>query len=342
MRLEALWTVGLAALVSLQAGPARGHHSVARFDVDTTLSLEGTVTSLEWANPHVYIHLEGRDDAGNEAQWMIEAGPPNLMSRSGWSRDSLVAGESITAVVHPMRSGHRNVVLGNAIVKQDRTILPIRETSLPSALTTPEGSTAVAADIFGRWLPLWDLGLASRFLQPATGWSVTEEGRAAVEAYDGSENPSQDCNFEKPPFSMIWPSPKDIVADGDSVRIRYELSPDRVIHLNSTTHQGAPYTPDGHSIGHFEGGTLVVDTDHFAAHRRGLGQGLPSSEQKHLVERFELDASGTQIAYRFEVEDPVYLAEPMTGTIRLAYRPNVTFESVECDPDIARRYLDYE
>lgn len=343
MRFERFFLVAFAAFPTVRSAPVLAHHSIAPFDVDQTVSLDATVTRFEWANPHVYIQLETRDDAGTLIRWMIEAGPPNLMARAGWSAESLSVGESVTATVHPMRTGTRGVALGNSITKQDGIVLPIRETALPTELSTPDGSTLVAADeIFGRWIAVWDVELAGRFLQPASGWSVTDAGRSAIEAYDVSDSPSKECNFEKPPFAMIWPSVRDIVSDGNLVRIRFELLPDRVIHLDATSREGAQYSPDGHSIGHFDGEALVVDTDHFEAHRRGLGQGLPSSREKRLVERFELSADGKEIIYSFRVEDPIYLVDPMSGTIRFQHRPDLTLESVPCDPEIAGRYVDYE
>jgi hypothetical protein len=274
---------------------------------------------------------------------MIEAGPPNLMTRSGWSPQSLAAGERVTAAAHPMRNGDRNVALGESVIKDDGTFLPIRETAVVSELNTPlDATTSVNESVFGRWIAIWDPELAGRFLQPSSGWAVTEAGREAIEAYDVSVNPSQDCNFEKPPFAMIWPSVRDIVSEDDLVRIRFELLPDRVIDLNASGHDGARYSPGGHSISRFEGTILVVDTDNFEEHRRGLAQGLPSSREKRLIERVELDSGGTELVYRFQVEDPIYLSEPMTGTIRFAHSPGLGLESIECDPAIARRYLDYE
>lgn len=141
---------------------------------------------------------------------------------------------------------------------------------------------------------------------------------------------------------MIWPSVIDTESNGDLVSSRFELLPDRIVHLDQATHEGAQYVPEGHSIGHFEGKTPVVDTPHFEAHRRGLGRALPSRRGKHLIERSELDSGGREIAYRFWVEDPVYLTEPMSGTIRLQHRPDLAQERVQCDKAIASRYMDYE
>ena len=325
------------------ANGALAHHSIAQFDVDRTMTLQGVVTGFDWSNPHVYIEIETPDSEGAPMRWMIEGGPPNVMARAGWSARSLAVGDSVTAAVHPLRAGDRRSVLGNAVTKADGTRLPIREAAVPANLSTPERTTLIETDdIFGRWSVVWDPVLAGGFLAPENAWPITAAGRAAIESYGLADNPSKDCNFEKAPFSMIWPGVIDIESDDDVVRFRFELAPDRFIHMGDQNHQGAEYSPAGHSIGSFEGTTLVVDTTHFEAHRRGLGRGLPSSRDKHLVERFELGADDTEMIYRFRMEDPVYLAEPVTGSIRLQFRPDLVPERVECDAAIARRYLEYE
>lgn len=148
------------------------------------MSLSATVAGFEWANPHVYIQIETQDDASSPTRWLIEAGPPNLMARADWSARSLAVGETVAAAVHPLRRGGRNIALGNSIMKQDGTFLPIRGAALPAELSTADGTALIAADdIFGRWTPVWNPELASRFLSPESGWSVTEAGRVAMESY---------------------------------------------------------------------------------------------------------------------------------------------------------------
>ncbi len=94
----------------------------------------------------------------------------------------------------------------------------------------------------------------------------------------------------------------------------------------------------GHSIGRWDGGTLVVDTARFTPHRLGNGAGLPSGAGKHLVERFALNAEGG-LTYSFELEDPEYLKERVTGTSQWLYRPDVEYVATPCDRDNARRFL---
>ena len=82
----------------------------------------------------------------------------------------------------------------------------------------------------------------------------------------------------------------------------------------------------------------MVDTTHFADHRSGNARGIRSGSQKHLVERFELNPDRTNLTYRFELEDPEYLAAPITGELQAAYRPDLDFVPVTCSPEAARRF----
>lgn len=87
----------VVAVLLLVAMPALAHHSfVAEFDSKQTVILKGTVTKLEWANPHIWVYLEVKDDKGNAVRWQCEGGPPNTLTRNGWSKDSLKLGDQVT------------------------------------------------------------------------------------------------------------------------------------------------------------------------------------------------------------------------------------------------------
>ncbi len=87
---------GAALLVSAAAVPALGHHSfAAEFDAKRPVKLQGTVTKMEWINPHSWIHLDVKTADGKVEKWMVEGGAPNALLRRGWNKNSLPAGTEI-------------------------------------------------------------------------------------------------------------------------------------------------------------------------------------------------------------------------------------------------------
>jgi hypothetical protein len=85
--------LGLAAT----AIPLAGHHSfAAEFDAKKVITLNGSVTRLEWANPHIWVYLDVKDADGSITHWQCEGGAPNALFRNGWNRNSLQAGQPVT------------------------------------------------------------------------------------------------------------------------------------------------------------------------------------------------------------------------------------------------------
>jgi hypothetical protein len=115
----AVWA-GLAALAAV-ALPAAAHHSFAMFDQKKMTTLDGTVHVFQWTNPHAFIELDVVN-RGRTQRWSIELNSPNNLTRQGWRRSSLKAGERITVRIAPLRNGHPGGLFLDAR-KADGTVL---------------------------------------------------------------------------------------------------------------------------------------------------------------------------------------------------------------------------
>jgi hypothetical protein len=159
------------------------------------------------------------------------------------------------------------------------------------------------------------------FFGPGVAQIATPQGAAAVAEFIDTANPGLQCVPFAPPVYMILPGFRSIEIRGDSVVIRGEdAAVDRVVHLGVANHDGVAPSVQGHSIGRWDGGVLIVDTASFAPHRIGNGAGLPGGARKHLVERFALAADGG-LTYSYELEDPEYLKERVTGHVAMGLSP---------------------
>ncbi len=108
----ALTAASLTAALSLTLGltvggaPALAHHSFAMFDPAKVLSLKGTVKDFEWSNPHVSLWVLAPPAGGGEAElWTVELTSPGNLTRLGWTRHSLKAGDHVVVEVNPLRNG---------------------------------------------------------------------------------------------------------------------------------------------------------------------------------------------------------------------------------------------
>jgi hypothetical protein len=111
-------TVGFGLLV-LSSVPAMAHHSfAAEYDSNTVITLTGVVTKVDWTNPHMYIHLDVKDASGKVTNWSLEGYPPNTLKRTGFSRDSLKEGDTITITAYKSKDGS-NTGAGREVTFKD-------------------------------------------------------------------------------------------------------------------------------------------------------------------------------------------------------------------------------
>jgi hypothetical protein len=329
------WSALLAAtFIAGLARPAAAHHSEAAFDMESVVAFRGTVTAFNWRNPHVYIEVEADSGSGNPTRWQIETGATPLLARSGWSPNSLAIGEQIAVRAHPARDPSRQYSILIALEKTDGTVL--------RQVVTNSEATAAADSIAGVWK-----GNTASLADLAEGFEsmpATPKGAAAQASYDVNvENPAASC--------VAYSTPAIIVASGfflskielreDAVVLRNEwFDAERIIYTDGRGHPtDGERTVQGHSIGHWEDGALVVDTTLFADHRSPYQTGVPSGARKHVVERYALAPDGRTMAVDFTLEDPEYLAEPFTGHVEWVYRPDLQFFRFGCDPAVSSEYV---
>ena len=87
----------LAALLAVAAVPSEAHHSfAAEYDSGKPVTVTGYVTRIEWTNPHAYIYVDVTDKDGKVTNWGFEMGPPHMLQRAGWKKNSLTIGEQVT------------------------------------------------------------------------------------------------------------------------------------------------------------------------------------------------------------------------------------------------------
>ena len=99
-------TAAVVVLTILAGVPAWAHHAfAAEFDAKKPVKLRGTVTKMEWINPHAWIHVDVKKADGTVDEWMVEAGTPNTLLRRGFTRDSLKPGTEIIVDGYQSKDG---------------------------------------------------------------------------------------------------------------------------------------------------------------------------------------------------------------------------------------------
>jgi Family of unknown function (DUF6152) len=107
--------------------PVSAHHSFAMFEPTKTLTLKGTIKTFQWTNPHVIIWVLVQPDGGGPQQeWSLETTSPGVLTRAGWTHQSLKAGDRVSVVFSPLRDGSHGGALRSA------TVLDTGQTLVPS------------------------------------------------------------------------------------------------------------------------------------------------------------------------------------------------------------------
>ena len=319
----------LIAAALAAATPALGHHSGAMFDQTAIVTLEGTVSRFNWANPHVYIFVETSDASGQTVEWQLETDSTAIMTRDGWTPTTLTPGARVSVRANPDRNTDRSHARLLSLVKEDGQLFTRRSSGRASSVR--------ASSLSG----VWD-AIRNDDPQRFTLGTPTEKGAAAQAAYRDADYPAANCiPYAAPHLMALAPYRFEFDIQADRVVITAEFfNVVRTTYTDGRTHpENGERSNQGHSVGSWDGEVLVVDTALFADDPAGNLRGIPSGAQKHVVERFRLSEDGMQLIIDYVVEDPEYLLEPTTGTSVWDYAPDGEMLPFGCSVENASFYF---
>jgi hypothetical protein len=342
------YLTSLAGVALAIAAPAFGHHSDAALDMGSVVTFEGAVTEYSMRNPHTYFTVETRDERGERIEWTVQTASAITVARRGWTPTTLSIGDKVKVGVHPARDG-RPYGLLESIEREGGA--PVWEPFRGGPHQAEAVATVSTTTLEGRWIvdrsSLGDDypgGLDQLMIREL---ALTEKGKLAEAAYsqNAEENPELACMTKPTPggiiYTDLYPMEIEFIEDEQVVMIRSQyFDQERTVYMDGRGHPSADErTHEGHSIGRWEGGVLVVDTANFADNRSPYQNGIPSGARKHVVERYRLAEDGTRMTVEFMLEDPEYIVGTMTHRRDLIYSPQMEMTPFNCDLEATRRYL---
>jgi hypothetical protein len=124
MRLPTWRTAAVTILALASSATLAAHHSfAAQYDRAKPITLVGTVTKIEWQNPHIYFYVDVKGPAGEIENWAVEGGAPNTLYRSGWRKDSLQVGNQVTVDGWLAKSGAKLANMRAVLLADGRRVL---------------------------------------------------------------------------------------------------------------------------------------------------------------------------------------------------------------------------
>jgi DNA/RNA endonuclease YhcR with UshA esterase domain len=122
VRKSAIYLSTCLVLFAALTPAALAHHSVSMYDMDHPTTLKGTVSRVEWTNPHGYIYLEVKDDKGETTEWAVEINSPNFLKHNGWTSTIVKPGDIVTVTGGAAKSGAKTMRC-TTVVLSDGTVL---------------------------------------------------------------------------------------------------------------------------------------------------------------------------------------------------------------------------
>jgi hypothetical protein len=328
-------------LVLLLAQPLYAHHgNSSQFDQSKSLEVSGVVTKIRFVNPHSYVYFDVTTDSGEVQNWRCEMQAASVLKRSGWSADMFPTGTRIRIEGAPARREPHGCYVERFNLDEGEVIQRYQELEGAETIVSVEDRPATLANgqpnFSGDWAMPQRQGTA-RPAPPGSGspeYELTAAGKVAVADFDlNRDNPRFHCKAVN--IFADWTFDRHvnrIEQTDNTVTLKYGfMDIVRVIHLDMDGHP-ANITPSraGHSIGKWEGNTLVVDTTGFSVGYLEGRDGVMHSAQLHAVEKFTLDPAEGSITRRYVGDDPLYLVKAVEKEDKV-YLTSTTYEPYNCD-----------
>ena len=334
----------MAALVAAMtfATVAGAHHSFApHFDIRKPVSISGKVTEFEARNPHSYLHISAVDENGRTQEYVCESHGFTQLSRNGITPAMLKPGTAVRVEGSQSRNDPHRCFFTDLHFPDGRALNVNGPSGAQAARPT---TSAVRRDITGTWMLAPMPGRSTSGPQAMMA-SLTDAGKAAVATYSPFKD---DPTFRCDPVAVrrVWGAPGtplSITREKDRVILRHEwMDVERIVHLNQREHpKGGPRTSLGHSIGHFEGDTLVIETGNYAAgvlnqYVEEPGKptrGLLHSAALTSIERLHLDAARQRLVVEIRLKDPEFFTRDFDPST-LEFEPSaLALEPFNCSPE---------
>ena len=320
-----MMTRRLLGLCLLPLTPAvLAHHSVsAYFDNSQVAEVRGELIEVRWINPHIGFTVNVRDENGQETSWEISSSSVSHLGRLGLSAEMFTPGEIVTFVGWPSRrsipalqaqnmltAGGEEIVLNTTGRRYWSEGIEDRLRVTPDSVAARDDGDSPDRSLFRVWST--PTRTTDRDPLGASSYPLTEEARAAQAAWDPlTDNPILDCVGKGMPSIMSPPYPMELIDQGDVILYRQEeFDSVRTIHMNPATTPEPQPDKMGHSVGHWEGETLVVNTI-LGTWPYLDGAGTPISVDAEYEERFTVSDDGKRLDYTIRITDPSMFTEPV-------------------------------
>jgi hypothetical protein len=339
-------SAALAIALLVLAAPASAHHGIGRFDPTREINVEGTLTSLDFVNPHSYVHFNAVDASGAPIAMQCEMRAATVLRRSGWSPEMFVPGVAIKIHGRPHRDDPHycyadTLTIGDAPTLQryqqlsdgtqaSRADRPFRLASGKPNFAgdwaqeqyimarPPQGPANLVPESLVKAVEAGDVAMAD---VPSHGWfpppmTLTAAGQAASDALRNlppEKNPRLSCQITSVLFDWVFDGTINRITQSDDViKMEYGRGLTRTVRVDLAAHpSGIVPSRAGHSIGHWDGDTLVVDTVAFEP--GSLAGTVAHSAELHLVERFALDPTTLALRRDYVANDPLYFVNEYVG-----------------------------